>query len=127
MSRFTRIAQAVTIGLVFAALCTAAPLAAQGKGNAKSKTDPPGQAKKRVTTSQAVVVMREVLVSQGFSVVRVERVGATDVVYYRRGNNGRGKGLGPVEKIVVRPSGDIVVFEAAPKDVLLQVNIRLGL
>lgn len=104
---------------------------AQGKAPGKAKSArshvPPGQAKKHVTTSQALVVTREVLATHGFSVVRVERVGVTEVIYYRRGNRGRGRGLGPVEKMVVRPSGNIVVFEAAPKGVLIDINVRLGL
>jgi hypothetical protein len=81
----------------------------------------------KVTTSQAVVVSRDILVKHGYSVVRVERVGLTQVIYYRRGNNGRGKGLGPMQKMVVRESGDRVVFESAPRGVVLDINIRLGL
>jgi hypothetical protein len=48
-------------------------------------------------------------------------------VYYRRGNNGRGRGHGPLEKMVIRPAPDRIVIEAAPRSVLLQVNLRLGL
>jgi len=88
---------------------------------------PPPQAKKQVTPATAVVVSREVLVKHGFSVVRVEQVGATQVIYYRRGNNGRGRGGGPMEKMVVRPSGQIVVFESTPAPVLADIKIRLGL
>jgi hypothetical protein len=32
-----------------------------------------------------------------------------------------------VERMVVRPSGTVVVFEAAPPKVLLDINVRLGL
>ena len=88
---------------------------------------PPPQAKKQVTPATAVVVSREVLVKHGFSVVRVEQVGATQVIYYRRGNNGRGRGGGPMEKMVVRPSGQIVVFESTPAPVLADIKVRLGL
>ena len=127
---------AATLGAALVILAAAAPAAqAQGKGNAKHGQGkpakqghlPPGQAKKRVTTSHAVIVTRDVLVSQGFRVVRVERLGDAQVIYYRRGNNGRGRGLGPVERLVVRPAGEIVAFEAAPRPVLLAVNVRLGL
>src|SRR5262245_16654435 len=76
----------------------------------KSGKVPPGQAKRQITPTAAVVVTREVLVKQGFEVVRVEHVGVTEVVYYRRGNMGRGRGRGPVERMVVRPSGTVVVF-----------------
>ncbi|MEX2155186.1 MAG: hypothetical protein WD825_17705 [Gemmatimonadaceae bacterium] len=99
---------------------------AQGKGGGKPKAAP-GQAKKRVTPSDAVVVTREILVKHGFQFVRVETVSGMQVVYFRRGNMGKGKGLGPVQKMVVRPSGDIVVFEGAPSAVLVDVRVRLGL
>ena len=109
-------------------LCaSASPALAQGKGHAGSKGIPPGQAKKMVTPSEAVVVSRDVLVMHGFEVVRVETIKTGQVIYYRRGNNGRGRGLGPVEKMVVRPSGSTVVVESAPKNVLLDIRVRLGL
>jgi hypothetical protein len=111
--------------LVFAA--SASPALAQGKAHSGSKGMPPGQAKKMVTPAQAVVVSRDVLVMHGFEVVRVETIKTGQVIYYRRGNNGRGRGLGPVEKMVVRPSGSTVVFESAPKNVLLDIRVRLGL
>lgn len=108
-------------------LCaSASPALAQGRGHAGSKV-PPGQAKKMVTPSEAVVVSRDVLVMHGFEVVRVETIKTGQVIYYRRGNNGRGRGLGPVEKMVVRPSGSTVVVESAPKSVLLDIRVRLGL
>ncbi len=103
------------------------PLAAQGKSGDKPPKTPPGQARKHVTTNQAVVVARDVLVAHGFTVVRVELVNGAQVIYYRRGNNGRGRGLGPVEKMIVRPAGTIVAFEAAPPKVLVDINIKLGL
>ena len=110
------------------ALCAAAvhSAEAQGRGAGKNKM-PPGQAKKVVTAGAAVVVTREVLVKHGYTVVRIEDVGLTHVIYYRRGNMGRGRGLGPIERMVVRPSGDIVVFEAGPAPVLLDIRVRLGL
>jgi hypothetical protein len=37
-----------------------------------------------------VSVTRTVLVRQGYDVVRVERVGTTQIVYCRAGNHGRG-------------------------------------
>ena len=109
-------------------LCaSASPALAQGRGHAGSKGVPPGQAKKMVTPAQAVVVSRDVLVLHGFEVVRVETIKTGQVIYYRRGNNGRGRGLGPVEKMVVRPSGSTVIVESAPKNVLLDIKVRLGL
>lgn len=98
---------------------------AQGKGAAKKESA--GQVRKRVTTNDAVSASREILVKHGYQFVRVETVGATQVIYYRRGNMGRGKGLGPVEKMVVRPSNTIVVFEGGPSGVVVDLRVRLGL
>jgi hypothetical protein len=84
-------------------------------------------ARKRVTTSQAVIVTRDVLVSNGYQVVNVVPSGATQVIYYRRGNMGRGRGLGPVQKIYVVPSGDIVRFTSVPDPLLTTILRRLGM
>jgi len=111
----------------FLVLSAVSPVLAQGKGHATARGLPPGQAKKQVTPAQAIVVSRDVLVLHGFEVVRVETIRTGQVIYYRRGNNGRGRGLGPVEKMIVRPSGSTVVFEAAPAKVLLDIRVRLGL
>ena len=103
---------------------------AQGKGHtAKAGHVPPGQAKKKVVTAdQAIIATREVLVSHGYEVVRVELVQGTRVVYYRRGNMGRGKGKGPVEKIVIRPEPDRVVFVSQPpRGLMIDINVRLGM
>ena len=124
-TRFRR--QLFTASAFLMLSATVSPVFAQGRGHAASRGLPPGQAKKQVTPAQAVVVSRDVLVKYGFDVVRVETIKGGQVIYYRRGNNGRGRGLGPVEKMVVRPSGSTVVFEAAPKNVLLDIRVRLGL
>ena len=117
----------LTIAAFLAVGAPASPALAQGKGHATARGIPPGQAKKQVTPAQAVAVSRDVLVLHGFEVVRVETIKTGQVIYYRRGNNGRGRGLGPVQKMIVRPSGSIVVFEAAPEKVLLDIRVRLGL
>jgi hypothetical protein len=72
-------------------------------------------------------VSRDILVAHGYQVVRVETVEHAHVIYYRRGNNGRGRGLGPVERMIIKPAGEIVVFESAPSKVLVDINLRLGL
>lgn len=128
--------------LAAALLLAAGDVQAQGKNNGKAKDDrsttaaqagapgqkkiPPGQAKK-VTTDQAVVVARDVLTNNGYRVVRVETDGVNRIIWYRRGNMGKGKGQGPLEKMVVRPSNSIVVFEApAAKSLLDVIRERLG-
>ena len=103
---------------------------AQGKGHkGRGEHVPPGQAKKRVVTAdQAIVATREVLVSHGYEIVRVETVRETRVVYYRRGNMGRGRGKGPVERIVIRPEPDRVIFVSPPpRGLMIDINVRLGM
>jgi hypothetical protein len=68
----------------------AAPVAAQG--NSKRYA---------VTEDKALAVTRDVLVKQGYDVVRVEVVGPTQVVYYRRGNQAMGR-KGQAGEIVIR-------------------------
>jgi hypothetical protein len=109
--------------------------AAQGKSHGKEHGQehghaghvPPGHAKKVVTTDQAVVATREVLIRHGYEVVRVEVIKGSRVVYYRLGNRGRGRGKGPVERLIIRPAPERVVFESAPPKVLVDINVRLGL
>src|ERR1051325_1139313 len=68
-------------------------------------TTKPQKAKvKHVTTLQAVGVTRDVLVTNGYRVVQVVPSGSSQIIYYRRGNMGNGRGLGPVERLVVVPS-----------------------
>lgn len=123
------ISRKLAIGLTFAAIfCTAAGTAsAQGRGHGnKGNKVPPGQAKKVASPERAVSVAREVLVAQGFTVVRVEQLSGRQVVYYRRGNMGRGKGQGPLMKMYVRPTADRIVFEQAPPKALIEINVKLG-
>jgi hypothetical protein len=96
----------------------AAPLAAQGHGPKKEFV---------VAQSRAVSVTREVLVQQGFEVIRIETRGHDQVVYYRRGNMGKGKGQGPPMKLIVRRVENRVVFVDTPDAVLVDVNVRLRL
>jgi hypothetical protein len=87
----------------------------------------PVKVKKYVTTVQAVTVTRQVLVSNGFQVVNVVPSGTSQVIYYRRGNMGKGRGLGPVERIVVVPSGQVVQFQSVPPSLLSVILNRLGM
>src|SRR5881398_4111017 len=93
----------------------AMPAAAQRKGPKKYA----------VTTDRALVVTREVLVKQGYEVVRVENSGRDIVVWYRRGNRGRGKGKGPPVRMVIHRTEDRVVFLSAPSAVLVDIDVRL--
>ncbi len=95
-----------------------APLAAQGRGHKKEFV---------VAPTRAVSVTREVLVRQGFEVIRIEVVGNDRVVWYRRGNMGRGKGKGPPMKLIIRHVENRVVFVDTPDAVLVDINVRLRL
>jgi hypothetical protein len=110
---------ATGLGLALAAVTlSAAPAHAQGKSKAKHYA---------VSSDRAVTVTRDILVRQGYAVVRVEHVGATQVVYYRAGNRGKGKGKGPVEKMVIRTVDRRVVFEDAPPAVMVDIDVHLKL
>jgi len=122
---------AFAAGLIAAGslLCPGRSVLAQGKGHGSHGDHDQGHGKKRVVTAdQAIVVTREVLVSHGYEIVRVETVQMTRVVYYRRGNMGRGKGKGPIEKIVIRPEPDRVVWVTPPpRGLMIDINVRLGM
>jgi hypothetical protein len=126
MSTYRRYA---LIAIAAAALWVAGgTAAAQGNGDRKS---PPGAGnKKKVTlpsTNVAITVAREMLVKHGYEVVRVDIVEDTRIIYYRVGNRGRGRGRGRLEKIVVRRESDRIVFVDAPRVVLVDINVKLGL
>jgi hypothetical protein len=106
----------VTLGLL---LGTAAPYAAQGRGRGR------GPKKYAVTNDRALVVTREVLVRHGYEVVRVEDSGPEVVVWYRRGNRGRGRGKGPPVRMLIRRDADRVVFVNTPSPILVDIDVRL--
>lgn len=120
-----KLATALTFAAIFCAAAGTAGAQGKGHGNHGSKV-PPGHAKKVASPEHAVSVARDVLVAQGFTVVRVEQLSGRQVVYYRRGNMGRGKGQGPLMKMYVRPTADRIVFEQAPPKALIEINLKLG-
>ena len=112
--------QMIWAGLAVLALAgvPGAPVHAQAKVKAKHYA---------VSGDKAVSVSRSVLIDRGFQVVRVQRVGPTQVIYFRRGNNGRGKGKGPIQRMVIRTVRERVYFEEAEPSVLVDIDIRLKL
>jgi hypothetical protein len=92
------------------------PLAAQGKGKHYA-----------VTRDKAVTVTREVLVRQGYEVVRIDTDGPSQIVYYRAGNKGKGKGKGKVERMVIRREAERIVFVDTPAAILVDIDLRLRL
>ena len=99
-------------------LLAVAPAAAQGRGPKREFV---------IAPDRAMSVTREVLVRQGFEVVRIETVGNDRVIYYRRGNMGRGKGKGPMVKMIIRRVENRMVLVDAPDAILADINARLRL
>ena len=110
---------AAGLALALAALAVSVvPAHAQGKGKDKHYA---------VSSDRAVVVTLDVLIKQGYDVVRVERVGVTQVVYYRAGNRGRGRGKGPLQRMVIRTVERRIVFEETPPAVMVDIDVNLKL
>jgi len=109
-------------------VAAASTLEAQGKSKGhKEKGPPPGQVKKTVTVDEGIRSARVVLGEQGYTVSRVEQVGGVRTIYYYRGNNGRGRGHGPLQKIVIRPYAQRVVVEGGVPSLVTLIRTRLGL
>ena len=132
-----RAAQLLILPVVIATLAT--ELGAQGRGkNDEKRGDRHGPVvvqqghpsrpkyRKVRNSDEAVDVTRIVLREQGYDVVRIERRRDARIVYYRRGNMGRGRGKGPIMYMVVRPARDRIIVERAPSPLLMQINVRLG-
>jgi hypothetical protein len=120
------------VPVAVAALATEVQAQGKGKGDKHGRVivqqgHAKGQRKLKVVTSdEAVEVTRVVLREQGYDLVRVEHRDDVRIVYYRRGNRGRGKGKGPIMYMVLRPSPDRIIIERAPSAVLVQINVKLG-
>ena len=112
--------QVVWSGLATVALLSVSAVPGHAQGKVKYKHY-------AVTSDRAVTVTRTVLVQRGYRVVRIEQVGPARVVYYRRGNMGRGKGKGPIQRMVIRTIRDRVIFEDAEPDVLVDIDVKLKL
>lgn len=106
----------IAAGALLALSLFAAPLAAQGIGKRYA-----------VSNDKAVTVTREVLVRRGFEVVKVETDGDTRTIYYRAGNQGRGKGKGRLERMIIRREKDRVIFVETPAAILLDIDVKLKL
>ena len=103
------------LGLLTVAL--AGPVHAQG--NSKKAFS--------VSVDVALEATRTTLVELGYDVVKLEPKDEVFVVYYRRGNMGKGKGKGPMEKLVIRRVKHTVVFEEADPELLVKIQVTLKL
>jgi hypothetical protein len=122
MTRFT----ALIVGFVV----LATPAAAQDRGH--QDKDKPGKPKEhesrpQVTFEAALGATREVLVAKGFEVVRVEVQGQDRIVYYRAGNQGRGRGQGPPRRLIIRRVEERLVLVDAPDPIRVEIGIKLGI
>lgn len=111
--------------VVMLAAAGTAPALAQGRGHGNPKKT--AAAKPKVTVDLAVSAAKAVLVKQGFDVLRVETKGDRQIIYYRAGNKGKGKGQGPPARMIVRRSEDRIVLEEAPDALRLEIGIKLGI
>ena len=117
MRALRRAGAALALALAAVAVSTA-PAHAQGRGKAKHYA---------VSSDRALNATRVVLERQGFEVVRVVHSSDAQVVYYRAGNKGKGKGKGPMERMVIRTVEHRVVFEEVPDRLLVDIDVQLKL
>lgn len=101
-----------------------APAEAQGRGRGQVRAKPK---KDGISFELAITATRDVLGEKGFDVVRIEEDGDIQIVYYRRGNRGRGRGRGPLERFVIRKTDGRVQVEDAPDDIRVSIEIKLGI
>jgi len=115
-----------TIGIALAALLVlaATPAAAQKPKHAAGKQD---KDPATVTLGVALSATKEVLVKQGYEVVRVETLSDRQIVTYRAGNQGRGRGKGPPVRMVIRRVENRIVLDDAPDALKLEIGIKLGI
>jgi hypothetical protein len=116
--RARRVITGIAVAIAALSVATATPAEAQGKGKGKHYA---------VSTGKAMDVTRVVLERQGYEVVRVVQAPDAQVIYYRRGNKGRGKGHGPMERMVIRTVERRVVFEDVPSGILVDIDLQLKL
>ena len=131
----------ILIATAALALCTASasPALAQGKSEKKSastKSVVNGPSSKsavkakgpKISRVQALTTTRDLLARHGYEVVRVEQLDGGQVIWYRRGNMGRGKGKGPLVRMVVRPATTHYVVEAPglASAILKEITVKLS-
>ncbi len=111
----------IGIALVTVVL-TPAHAQSRGQGQNKAKKD-----KETVSIEIAITATRDVLREKGFDVVRIEQEDDFQIVYYRRGNRGRGRGGGPVERLVIRWTPERVEVRDAPDEIRIGIEVKLGI
>jgi hypothetical protein len=101
---------------------------AQGRGNGggtppglakKPHGMPPGQAKKIYRPDEGLAVLRDVFGRNGYIIVRVASVDGARHVYFRKGRSGQ------VQRAIIRPGTERLVFVDVPTLILREVIARL--
>ncbi len=100
------------------------PAHAQSRGQSQNKAK---KVKETVSIEVAITATREVLTEKGFDVVRIEQEDDFQIVYYRRGNRGRGRGRGPVERLVIWWTPERVEVRDAPDEIRIGIEVKLGI
>lgn len=109
-----------TMLFTLVALCVSAPPLQGQRGQEKHR-------EYAVTTDRAYAVTRDALSRHGFEVVKMEDVDGDRIIWYRRGNNGRGQGHGPMEKMVIHREGHHVMLVEVPDEVMVDIDVMLRL
>ena len=100
------------------------PAHAQGRGRGQNKVKKDNET---VSIEIVITATRDVLREKGFDVVRIEQEDDFQIVYYRRGNRGRGRGGGPVERLVIRWTPERLEVRDAPDDIRIGIEVKLGI
>ncbi len=100
------------------------PAHAQGRGRGQNKVK---KDKETVSIEIAITATRDVLREKGCDVVRIEQEDDFQIVYYRRGNRGRGRGGGPVERLVIRWTPERLEVRDAPDEIRIGIEVKLGI
>jgi hypothetical protein len=116
----------ITIVLV-ALMLVATSAHGQAKPNKPYDTQQKGPNKPRGDYWQASHATKEMLVRHGYKVVGVEQFPDGNVLYFRRDGGTSVQSVGAIDKVVIRPNGESVSIEGAPREVLADVKARLGL
>lgn len=114
----------IGLALLTVLVLGAAPAWAQKPKEPAGKKDKDSGA---VTLDVALSATKQVLVKQGFEVVSVETLSDRQIVTYRAGNQGRGKGKGPPVRMVIRRVEDRIVLDEAPDDLRIEIGVTLGI
>jgi hypothetical protein len=114
----------IGLALLTVLVLGAAPAWAQKQKEPAGKKDKdPGA----VTLDVALSATKQVLVKQGFEVVSVETLSDRQIVTYRAGNQGRGKGKGPPVRMVIRRVENRIVLDDTPDELKLEIGVTLGI